>query len=206
MKIIFLDIDGVLNSMLGSHLAKVFHHTQNRPESEIDMHNLDILRLMVHYTDAKIVISSSWRKRTMFDYSVDNFKKFFTKLGWTDCPIIGVTENGSSYRGQEVALYLDNLSLTENIEDYIILDDDSDFILETLNDLESKYYIQCGIDKNKKYSSYWENQRLILINRLTGLSYNDLIEVLKLWAPESSMLEIHNSYIPYMHRYGKKFK
>jgi uncharacterized protein (UPF0371 family) len=205
MKIIFLDIDGVLNSLMGNKIANVFNRTKNRPDSEINSHNLDILRLIIHYTDAKIVISSSWRKSKQFDYNVDNFKKLFAKLGWEDCPIIAVTQSSSGYRGEEVALFLDEISLTQNIEDYIILDDDSDFILEKMSDLDPKYYQQCGLDDNKIYSHYWENQRLILINRLTGLSYGDLIEVLKIWAPDCSMMDIHNSYIPYMHRYGKKF-
>ncbi|MBP3534398.1 MAG: hypothetical protein J6J53_00140 [Muribaculaceae bacterium] len=55
MKLIFLDIDGVLNS---------YKFLQNLPEDSfgIDNTRLPILKRITDSTDAKIVLSSSWRK------------------------------------------------------------------------------------------------------------------------------------------------
>ena len=55
MKIIFLDIDGVLNS-------RRFDNGCNRKEGEfIDITRLKLIKELVDKTDAEIVLSTSWR-------------------------------------------------------------------------------------------------------------------------------------------------
>lgn len=220
MKIIFLDIDGVLNSNLYSSIKRMKKVSSldclGRPLSNIDKHNLDILRLIVYKTGAKLVISSTWRKDIHVvgrdcpeNEKTEKFIQLFKDLGWDDAPIIGVTPCLSGFRGEEVATFLDELAKTETIEDYIILDDDSDFIYGELSDLEIRQQdIMRVLDKEaqEQKSKYWRNQRHILTNRLIGLSYDDLIEILKLWSPNDSIVNNYNDYIPYMHRYGKRFK
>lgn len=55
MKIIFLDIDGVLNSFK--------YDSERKPEDgNIDATRLPLLKRLVDYTGAKIVLTSTWRK------------------------------------------------------------------------------------------------------------------------------------------------
>lgn len=218
MRLIFLDIDGVLNNILDHKISLLLCGEPTEYKVEISQNNFDILKYLTTLTNSHIVISSSWRKSPMFnDHEnefvptkeieiVEKFKKLFSHFGWGNAPIIGITPNIAGFRGEEVATYLDSISKIHVIEDYIILDDDSDFILDKLADLSTKFLEHSEIDLNKKYSSYWEHQRLILVNRLVGLAYSDLIEILKIWAPESDMIKVHESYQPYIPRYGKKFK
>lgn len=214
MRLIFLDIDGVLNSMLSMHAGSILGKPVNRPYSEINTQNLDILRMLVEKTNAKIVISSVWRKSTKMkkgikdndEIVIKNFKNFFKHFGWNNAPIIGVTPDLNAHRGQEVATYLDKLSETTNISDYIIFDDDSDFFLGNIKDISPEIQERIKMNNFDDLSQYWSNQRLLLINRLVGLSYNDLIEVLKVWEPQDDFLKMHESYIPYIPNYGKRFK
>ena len=56
MKVIFLDIDGVLNSEMYEA-----SRTENSTDGYIDMSRLKLLADIINATDAKIVLSSSWR-------------------------------------------------------------------------------------------------------------------------------------------------
>ena len=59
MKVIFLDIDGVLNS------AKYFDRIKNLEiteiEEQIDIKKVELLKKAVDETGAKVALSSSWR-------------------------------------------------------------------------------------------------------------------------------------------------
>lgn len=63
MIVIFLDVDGVLNSI--NHLVEIYNKTK-RPHSgyeyPFDEKCINNLKLLTKLTNAKIVISSSWRK------------------------------------------------------------------------------------------------------------------------------------------------
>ncbi len=55
MKVIFLDIDGVLNSYA--------YDRQRAPDDgNIDATRLELLKLLIDKTEAKIVLTSSWRE------------------------------------------------------------------------------------------------------------------------------------------------
>ena len=56
MKIIFLDIDGVLNSEMYET-----SRGENRVDNRIDLSRVKLLADIVNATDAKIVLSSTWR-------------------------------------------------------------------------------------------------------------------------------------------------
>ena len=66
MRLIFLDIDGVLNSIVFQEIKKLKKINSldclGKAEKNIDPNNLDLLRLLVEQTHAKLVISSTWRK------------------------------------------------------------------------------------------------------------------------------------------------
>jgi hypothetical protein len=57
MKIIFLDIDGVLNSVMYDA-----HRLEERADNRIDLTRVKLLADIVNATDAKIVLSSTWRE------------------------------------------------------------------------------------------------------------------------------------------------
>ena len=135
MKVIFLDIDGVLNIYPQGHddFGGIFHP-----------HFIENLKQIIKKTKAKIVISSTWRHS-----GLDNMKKMW-KFRNLPGDIIGVTpdlyyrdDNGRSIspkRGDEIQLYLDK---NKDIVNYIILDDDTDFNQNQLGN-----FVQCSTNIN----------------------------------------------------------
>ena len=135
MRVIFLDIDGVLNSWASFY--------------KITTEKLQLLNDLIEQTDAKIVISSSWRigskdvkefldknfsKRT---FRLDNFKdatnrECIENIFYND-NIIGLTDTFGPSRGDEIKRWLDNHS--DDIESYVILDDDTDMLDDQLEHL-----------------------------------------------------------------------
>lgn len=55
MRILFLDIDGVLNS-------DIYDRNKGETDGNIDISRLPLLKALIDETDAKIVLSSSWRE------------------------------------------------------------------------------------------------------------------------------------------------
>jgi len=117
-KIIFLDIDGVLNVISQGYdrFGSVFHE-----------HLVDNLRLIIDHTGADIVISSTWR--------VDGLDKMREMWKYRNLPgnIIGITpvsrwmEDGEidgHDRGYEIQYWIDKFS----VKTYVIIDDDSDML------------------------------------------------------------------------------
>ena len=106
-KIIFLDIDGVLNSnktfAKNHEWNKLFEKVHNgsiedivtNKINEIDMEKLFMLRDVCSLTGAKIVISSGWRR-------LWNYPLVEEKLVSLGLPIIGVTPYIAGNRGEEI--------------------------------------------------------------------------------------------------------
>src|SRR5690348_12305315 len=106
-KYIFLDIDGVLNSWETNQLYKDKYALGNgfggwfteedTPTLENVLWGEDLvqnLKFIVDATNAKIVISSTWRCH----FSVKKFKEMFALYGYNHCPIIGLTESSHALR------------------------------------------------------------------------------------------------------------
>ena len=121
MNIIFLDVDGVLNSR--NKLMEVYKKT-HKPHSgysyPFDERCLENLKLLVQETNSKIVITSTWRKdeegirtllKTLNEYELDKY-------------VIGYTPILNTPREIEIKDYLYQYKEQPN---FIILDDDSDF-------------------------------------------------------------------------------
>lgn len=134
MKVCFVDIDGVLNS------KQSFEKTRKQyPNKEIRFDtphpdHIQWLNKITDATDAKLVISSTWRN----DFSVMGWNRYFDLLG-VHADVIGKTPKLDSYRGTEIECwlmehkskiikYVDSswYSYKESIENFVILDDDSD--------------------------------------------------------------------------------
>lgn len=115
--IIFLDIDGVLNSFRTCKAYKGYPWP-DEPATwwKLDDVAIGLLRRVVKECNAKIVLSSTWR------HFVD-LKRLENKL---EVPIQGITFEGHmSIRGEEVAHYLKQH--IDTIRSFVIIDDDSDF-------------------------------------------------------------------------------
>lgn len=111
MKVIFLDIDGVLNVHMQKHdeYGAVFH-----PQF------VENLKTIIDKTGAKIVISSSWRHD-----GLDRMKAMWKDRNLPG-EVIDITPyfNHYSIRGLEI----DKWNQEYKPENYVIIDDDSDML------------------------------------------------------------------------------
>jgi len=123
MKIIFLDIDGVLNS---SNFLYKKNKKKNgeRALNQIDPKTIKLLNKIIEITNAKIVISSAWR----ILYSVEEITRFL-KYHKLVGEIIDETPKGiSGKRGDEIQDWLNHNTKKYNIESFAIIDDNSDMV------------------------------------------------------------------------------
>lgn len=120
--IVFLDIDGVLNS------ANFFckdnsKYPRSDPRSQLDPEAISYLN---EIADWNFVLSSTWRKF----YEKDEMTKFLCELGFrgTIVDYTPILNWQGALRGNEIRQFLNNSRLN-NRDDYIIFDDDSDMLL-----------------------------------------------------------------------------
>lgn len=122
MKILFLDIDGVLNSVkFFNTLPHGF--TTTRSDEILDPEAIERVNKIINETGAKIVVSSSWR----IGLSLVELQILLKDHGITG-DIIGMTPSLSfkgRRRGHEIQAWLNNHL---EVIDFIILDDDSDMV------------------------------------------------------------------------------
>jgi len=130
MKILFLDIDGVLNS--DEWFRANADHLEDgtlEPHRDLDREAVERLNQIIKATDARIVISSTWRKF----YSFLGLRDVLSANGFRyPLNIIDTTPHRPSYyRGQEIGLWLhesrfQNVLATDSVENFVILDDCTD--------------------------------------------------------------------------------
>ena len=131
MKIIFLDIDGVMNS-------EVYHRSLNTKKKgwrRFEPEAVKMIKKLVEEFNAKIVVSSLWRfvaKKELVTELKETELINHLHIDWKT-PII---EPG--HRGREIKLWLDE---HPEIKEFVILDDDSD-VLELFSDkfVRTDYY------------------------------------------------------------------
>lgn len=138
MKIIFLDVDGVLNTSKTFKMVYDLFKNTGKKELEIDLFRLEYLKQIIDQTGAKIVLSSSWRR-------------FFDKI---DNKIIPLNEKGRDFYnllnnyGIEIYDKLNNelcnsreklviewLSKRDGIESFIMIDDEPSLFDSLLDNL-----------------------------------------------------------------------
>lgn len=118
MKIIFLDIDGVLNSSDYRKQMGIQYFSEI-----IDRRKMPLLKKIVEETDAKIVLSTSWRKfwdegESQMDPVGQYINDVFAEYGLTIYGKTPVMEE--SGRNAEIKAWLDGKWYVDN---YVILDD-----------------------------------------------------------------------------------
>ncbi len=121
MNIIFLDVDGVLNSI--NKLIEIYNTTHKShsgysyPFDEVCLSNL---QLLVRETNSKLVVTSTWRKNKEGRCTLLNILKDYG----LDKDVIGYTPILlNEKREMEIKKFLSTLS---NKPNFIILDDDVD--------------------------------------------------------------------------------
>jgi hypothetical protein len=137
-KLVFLDIDGVLNS-LSSVLAL------GNPNEHLDPVCVGLVARMLKETDAKVVISSSWR----IGRTVEALKHELDRIGAHRIAdrIIGRTGDGyQGHRGRQIKEWIET-----NAPDcsYVILDDDSDML-----PAQKPYFVKTNFDEGFRASHY----------------------------------------------------
>lgn len=111
MKVVFLDVDGVLNS--DEYFDKIQEMNVEGIEKEIDVNTIKLLKKGIEETDARVVLSSSWRntkngqelKQLLASYQI----------------VVDSTPFIDNVRGIEIKEYLKE---HKDIEDFVILDDE----------------------------------------------------------------------------------
>lgn len=118
--IIFLDVDGVLNS-LRSCLAFGGYKVEHLDPVAVGLLNTFVRDLKAGGVDAEVVISSTWRmKHTDPEWWNDTFLRFGGPL----LRCVGITDTAGPTRGDEVNRWL---SANGSATPHVIFDDDSDF-------------------------------------------------------------------------------
>lgn len=111
MKVIFLDVDGVLNSY--EYFKKIENLNIDGIESDIDIEKIKLLKKAIDETGAKVVLSSSWRNTR----KEQPLKELLLSHGiYADStPFI------QNERGIEIKQWLSD---NQNVEDFVIVDDE----------------------------------------------------------------------------------
>jgi hypothetical protein len=131
MRVIFLDIDGVLNHrgwmayaqkkalarQEALALSPILAPTLKNYKESIDPGALTLLHVLLEQTQAHIVVSSTWRKW----HTVAELEGL---LEWPVLDVTPIAERiGVTYRGECIAHWL---SQHPEVTDYLIIDDDTD--------------------------------------------------------------------------------
>lgn len=140
MKVLFLDIDGVLNSLEWAQAGNGFGCPPGRGK-KCSRERLrwcptmvKRLRRVIEETGAHIVISSSWRGYG--ESAVRKWRAMFAVYGWRRAPVIGETPDLSAQRqsgiyvavkrGEEVDAWIK--AYPHVIDRYVCVDDGNDFL------------------------------------------------------------------------------
>lgn len=183
MKLIMLDIDGVLNHEEG-YINKecIFHSDRQYQGFAPEIKRL--LNLLIEKTGAKLVISSTWRSD-----GIERLKQIFEWEGIIG-EIVGVTPHfsikgyGSEPRGCEIECYLEEQGFwhinwckdeqrkymdKSGIDNYIILDDDSDMLYNQRNHFI--HVLPSPRNKSGFNEFYYERALAVLLGDVVGLNY-----------------------------------
>ncbi|WP_257835250.1 HAD domain-containing protein [Burkholderia glumae] len=143
-KILFLDIDGVLNSYRTVYATGGFPHGFDDSEkTRFDWVAVGMIRKICENEDVSIVLSSSWR----IIHSVH------VCANGLDLPIFDKTKSLPGNRGTEIQEWLDR---HPDVEQWAIVDDDSD-MLESQRD----HFVQTNHEDGLSYADYKALQRIL---------------------------------------------
>ena len=164
MNILFLDVDGVLNSER-SFLAGAARGKQYELDNPHDPYWLkittctidpvacDIVNRVCQKCDVKIVVSSTHRKHFPDnEQKLSLMKDYFATLGIDPELIIGWTESLHTIRGIEIKEWLDR---HPDVINYVILDDSSDMMPEQM-----EFFVRCDGKVGVSSENYFQMMKL----------------------------------------------
>jgi len=177
MKIIFLDVDGVLNIMSSSYNSHGYDTIGMNPIEPHLMKRLEFI--LERVPDANIVISSSWYMKNL----INELKKL--KFKYVN-RVIDRTPRKCMYRGIQIKEWLNRHKYITN---YIVLEDEiSDVCGNNCNAIPKKYVIEVNMDdglshKNSidaitklndldQYAGYNATLTLKELHKFINLGYN----------------------------------
>jgi hypothetical protein len=143
MKVIFLDFDGVLNPLHYMHmLGKMWRESNGQIKSQDEFghlffqQNIDALNHILEKTNAKIVVSSTWRLSGVKVLS-DMFFERNMNLAYSEfydiTPDHAQPQQSGLWlgdeRGYEIKAWLDK---HHEVKSYVIIDDNSDMLEEQM--------------------------------------------------------------------------
>lgn len=144
MKVIFLDIDGVLNTFYTFNKINEEYQKTGYKDVAIDLNRVEYLKRIVEETDAKIVLSSSWRhfciaKNSIITSNDKQMNKLIEIFAHNNLRIYDITpKDVYGIRENEIKTWMCN----KNIETFIVIDDDS-------------YDLQSFVDKELIKTNYF---------------------------------------------------
>lgn len=136
MKLIFLDIDGVLNGYGEDYIYETiegYPTSFGSTDHFLSKGLIENFNYLVAHTQAEVVVSSTWR----LGESIDSMQNILDSVGIV-CNVIGLTERFShqhTLRGNEIYHWIKNntdkigCNNYHECTEYVILDDDSDMLL-----------------------------------------------------------------------------
>lgn len=145
MKVLFLDIDGVLNSR--RYFLKLVSLLV-LPDDKLDPDAIKLLNQITDVTGAFIVVSSTWR----YGYinNIAGLREMLAKHGVTG-KVLGITPVDNRQRGAQIQDWMDNCG--RQIDSFVILDDDNDMgrldkflVKTTFQDGLQDVHVQAAVD------------------------------------------------------------
>ena len=195
MKIIFLDIDGVLNCESAYRNGECQYQEWIWEDGRKDhyqrfcVRSKELLNKLIDETGAKIVISSTWR------HSGIEFMKKVWEMEEMSGEIIGITPSLRTKglripRGMEIAYQLNNDLLFQHInwdkviqqeyvdksgvENYIIIDDDSDMLYNQRNHFV--HVLPSPRNKDGFNQHYYKIAKSMLEKTVIELNYSQVLD------------------------------
>lgn len=187
MKLIFLDIDGVLNSHQSYNYHNRITHNYEMADILCPIATCNLGYILDLHPDCSIVISSSWRKSR----SVDDLGNILEKYNIDRHRIIDKTPVNSSgeIRGNQIKAWMEaNPDIMKQVSHYLILDDDNDMTYF----LNTPHFIRT----NPKLGLSWlETEQALMYFGDYVLSFNDLKEntdYLAFSRPQDMIFQVKN--------------
>lgn len=152
MKILFFDIDGVLNNgEYSKTLDRPMHIDGYGGLPDIDYKNIQFINYIVEETECYLCISSGWR---FFNGLIDHLYSCGLNAN-----ILGVTPICGS-RGKEIQLFIDSIkkNLGVEIESYAVVDDN-----DLMDGLHEGRFVKTDFDYGLT-----ENETKLIIDILNG--------------------------------------
>lgn len=159
MKVLFLDVDGVINSQrtcvaFGGPLIGGFPHGFDETNMRLFDHAaIGLIRKLCHETGASIVLSSSWR-------IIHTVHECANGL---DLPIFDQTpslNHRGRIRGEEIMAWL---AAHPEVTRYAIVDDDSDML-----EAQIPFFVQTDFKEGLSFANYESLQCLLGLMEMTA--------------------------------------